>query len=435
MAGENLSASSDNSLGIFSDTTVDGNLTVGNVHQNKTVVQPIFININSNNSNTPQLIQQLEQILPQFKDSDIIRQIYRDSLPTDASLSRLEATNDKDILGQLQEFRRLSEFIQRLILNEQTPQYLRDQLEDITQKLSQTEGSKKPSIPQTENHKIYSYLQIVLRCDRSSDGFIISGWLIPDDSVHDPVKRFHPLDIEVQQKGTACQLEEIPTVLDKFLKLSLRHLVGKRYDLTVEAFLPMDYLCMDVDKWKLADPAFEGEHYVIGTKYRVIVRSQERLEPKYLDSRLNQWYANWDRVKSSWESVPNDTDFEHLDNLESCNWKRLVANLTQKLGLKLTCGLIEMYKKDLFTSVLKAASPVALWARGNCSDWDLATEMNKILLTNPMLELSEIIRKKRADADLEDQPEEYLGSHLSLLWEDPHRLTPDALAQLKPPGQ
>lgn len=281
---------------------------------------------------------------------------------------------------------------------------------------------------------LQSYLQIVLRPDRSANAFVINGWLIPDDSVLDTTKRFQPLDIEDQRKGAACQLGEIPAVLDQFLNLSLNHLTGQRYDLTIEVFLPLDYLCTGVDGWKLTDSFFEDDSYVIGTKYRVIVRSHERLEPKYLASRLNQWYANWDRVKACGHGVPNHHDFEHLNNLEDCNWKRVVSNLTQKLGLKLTCGLVEVHKKELFTSLLKAAAPIALWARCNCAHWDQVAEMDE-LLAGPLLALSEMVWKKRQAADLADQPKDHLGSHLALLWEDPYRLTPDALAQLRSPGQ
>lgn len=383
-----------------------------------------------------QSLQGLSQLLGQFDDSELIRRTYRDALPADASLSRPEVANYESMVAQLQEFRRLPEFIQRLVQDEQMPHAIRSQLKDAVQQFSETEGWKQSVVsPAATSKPLQSYLQIVLRPDRSTNGFVINGWLIPDDHVHEPAKRFQPLDVEEQRKGASCQFEEIPTVLDQFLNLSLKHLTGKRYDLTIEIFLPLDYLCTDVDGWKLTDSFFEDERYEMGTKYRVLVRSHERLEPKYLASRLNQWYANWERVKAYWHTVPNESDFEHLSSLESCNWKRVVNNLTQKLGLKLTCGLIETHNKELFTSILKAAVPIALWARCHCDHWDQVAEMDALLLAGPLLALSELVWKKRQDAYLADKPEEQLGAYLALLWEDPYRLTPDALAQLVPPGQ
>ncbi|MBM0740413.1 hypothetical protein JOY44_02075 [Phormidium sp. CLA17] len=383
-----------------------------------------------------QSLQGLSQLLGQLDDSELIQRAYRDALPADASLSRSEVASYGDIVAQLQEFRRLPEFIQRLVQDEQVPQAIHDQLKDATQQFSQTEGWQQSMGSSAATvWTLQSYLQIVLRPDLSTNGFVINGWLIADDHVLDPAKRFQPLDVEEQRKGASCQFEEIPTVLDQFLNLSLQHLTGKRYDLTIEIFLPLDYLCEGVDGWKLTDSFFEDECYEMGTKYRVLVRSRERLEPKYLASRLNQWYANWERVKAYWHTVPNDCDFEHLSNFEGCNWKRVVNNLTQKLGLKLTCGLIETHNKELFTALLKAAAPIALWARCHCDHWDQVAEMDALLLAGPLLALSEIVWKKRQDAYLADKPEDQLGAYLALLWEDPYRLTPDALAQLVPPGQ
>jgi uncharacterized protein (UPF0147 family) len=417
--------------------TSGGDAAGGNLDKSTQIFNQFFLlGGNSAGTGVPQLLQLLSQLLGQLKDLNPVRQAYRDALPADAGLSRPEVANYGDMVAQLQEFRRLPEFVQRLVQDEQIPQAIRNQLKDATQQLGQTAEWQQTVVDPKATVKILqSYLQIVLRPDRSANGFVINGWLIPDDSVLDASKRFQPLDIEDQRKGAACQLGEIPAVLDQFLNLSLNHLTGQRYDLTIEIFLPLDYLCTGVDGWKLTDSFFEDDSYVIGTKYRVIVRSHERLEPKYLASRLNQWYANWDRVKACGHTVPNGSDFEHLNTLEDCNWKRVANNLTQKLGLKLTCGLIETHKKDLFTAILKAASPIALWARCNCAHWDQVAEMDELLLAGPLMALSEMVWKKRQDADLADQPANHLGSHLALLWEDPYRLTPDALAQLRPPGQ
>lgn len=417
--------------------TGGGDSAGGDLDKSTQIVNNFFLFAGGNAGVEPlPSFQELNQLLGQVGDLDLIQQAYRESLPADAFLSRPEVANCGDMVAQLQEFRRLPEFIQQLVLNEQIPQHIRHPLKDLFQNLSQPERSQQtPGSPVAKDRILQSYLQIVLRSDRSTNGFVINGWLIPDDEVLDPTKRFQPLDLEDQRKGAACQLEDVPGVLDQYLNLSLQHLTGKRYELTIEIFLPLDYLCTGVDSWKLNDPFFEDESYVIGTKYRVIVRSHERLEPKYLASRLNQWYTNWERLKSCWNAIPSEADFEYLSDLENCNWKRVVYNLTQKLGLQLTCGLVETHKKELFTCILKAAAPVALWTRCNCDHWDQVTEMKQLLQAGPLLLLAEMIRKRRETADLTDSPQEDLGTHLALLWEDPNRLTPDALVQLKPPGQ
>ncbi|MGI0495281.1 hypothetical protein ACN4EG_26170 [Alkalinema pantanalense CENA528] len=281
-----------------------------------------------------------------------------------------------------------------------------------------------------------SYLQIVLRKAQSSTGFVVNGWLIPDDEVKDLVQRYQPLDLDEEQKGVACKLEDVPKLIEQFVNLTLNRLCSEqRYSLTIEFFLPKEYLCTNIDSWQLTNSYFEDESYTVGTQYPVVIRSCERLEFRYLETYRNQWCDNWDRVKSCWHEIPNVCDFEHLSELENCNWKRVINNLTEKLGLKLTCGLVEAHKKELFKSILKASTPIAIWARCNYSHWNQVSEIDELLLEGPLLELSEIIRKKRITADCEDRPEEHLGYHLALLWEDPYRLTPDAMAQLVPPRQ
>jgi hypothetical protein len=360
--------------------------------------------------------EQVSLLLEQLNQPGIVQQVYRETLPVDANLSRSQTMNYDQIVTNLQDFRRLPDFVQQLANHADIPQSVRE-------KLAQTIQQPYPAISQDANIPtlLQSHLLITLRPATQSDEFLVNGWLIPDDTVQDQASRFHPLDIDLSQKGAACKISQLPELLDKFVQLTLEHLMGRRYELTIEIFLPLDYLCTGVDGWTLTDTFFEDESYVIGTKYRVIVRSRERLEPKYLASRLNQWYVNWDRIKSCWHKPPNDGDFEHLSDLENCNWKWVINNLMQKLGLKLTCGLIETHKKELFTCILKAAAPIALWTRCSCTHWDQVTEMNELLLAGPLLTLSEMIRKKRQNADLADKPEDHLGAHLALLWEDPYR--------------
>jgi len=382
--------------------------------------------------------QDLLRLLTQIGDLESVGQAYRETLPVDSYLSRPEATKHTDMVAQLQEFRRLLEFAERLAGDPQISPLVREQLKDFIQKLEQSEQRHQPSTVQIVSQiALQSYLQIVLRPNLSSDRFVVNAWLIPDESVYDPAKRFQLLDLDEQQKGISCKLEQVPDILDRFLKRSLNFLKGKRYDLTIEVFLPLDHLCAEVDGWKLTDNLFdEDEQFLIGTRYRVVVRSLERLDPKYLISeRMNQWYANWNRVKTCGHQAPSNDDFEHLERLTMCNWKQLEYALRKKLGLKLTCGLAETQHKELFKCILKAAVPIAIWVRCDLPHLDQVSEISNLLLAEPLLALSESVWKKRQAADMEDNPAEHLGSHLALLWEDPYRLTPDAMAQLIPPGQ
>jgi hypothetical protein len=385
---------------------------------------------------SPQSFQELIQTLQRITDGQTVKRTYQEVLPPDAEVSRPTATSLEDMVTQLQEFRRLQQFLQRLAEDPEMPESIRKQLDKLRQ--LDNEGEQKDALNASINESqsaCQAYLQIVLRPDLSSDGLVVNAWLIPDDAIHDAAKRHQPLDLDEAQKGASCKIEAVPQVLNQFLNKALQYLRGRRYELTIEAFLPLDYLGAAVDAWELADLFFEDDTYLLGTKYSVVVRSQERLDPRYLASRLNQWYTNWDRVKMRLSSVPGQDDFEHLNQMDACNWKLLVKQLNQKLGLKLTCGLVEDQKRDLFTCLLKAALPIAIWPRLDVPEIDQVNEIEQLLESGPLLKLLAAVRQKREEADCVDYPASHLGSHLAVLWEDPYRLTPDALAQLRPPGQ
>lgn len=405
----------------------DNNANNSNNTTNNIVV--LMLGSDRPNSNIDsQLLQKISLILEQL-DPDIIQQTYQDTLPVDGKLSHPQITDRVGMMSNLQDFRRLPTFIQQLANNGKVPQSVRD-------RLSQEIDLPNPSIPtstpvNSTANTLQSHLLITLHPESGTSKFLVNAWLIPDDMVRDE-SRFQPLDIDSFQKGVSCELIQLPTVLDKFLHLSLEHLKGKRYELTIEIFLPLDCLCADVGSWKIID--IFGD-VPVGTMYRIIVRSYERLEPKYLVSRLNQWHINWDRVKAVWEQTPNHDDFESLAEFTGCNWKQLVNNLTHKLGLKLTCGLVTEQKKDLFISILKAATPIAIWVRCDLPDLDGCAEIDALMTARPLFGLSESVLQKRKDADAADYPDRHLGTHLAMLWEDPHRLTPDALAELIEPGK
>jgi hypothetical protein len=422
-------------FGDRSNTDTGGGDSAGRDVDKRVSLQIFNIAVSSEPSGTSsqQSIQQLIQILGQMGNGEGIQSAYQEALPVDSHVSRPEAVGTEAIVSQLQDFRKLLEFVVQLMGDRDTPQPIQKQLENWMQQWQGTEQKQQSGTVTPLKTRFQSYLQLaVVSLDFSPDEFIINGWLIPDDSAQDTAKRFQKLDLEHDQSGTPCSLEQVPEMLDKFLNESLRLLRGKRYDLTIEVFLPLNYLCTEIDRWKLNDPVF-GQEYLLGTEYRVIVRSSDRLKPYYLERRWDKWCNNWERLQQCWHKAPDMSDFEHLTQLDHCNWKRFRNNLAQKLGLKLTCGLMESQQRELFTSVLMAAAPIAIWIRRDLPHLDPGAEMDELLGKYPLLELVEKVRQKRTDADTADFPEDHLGSHLALMWEDPNRIP--EVSQLIPTGQ
>jgi hypothetical protein len=371
----------------------------------------------------PKLIEILESI-----DLEILKQIYREILPIDAELSAGLSTNiDRgSIVAKLHNLRLIPTFINRLIDDDCLPKQDRDALELIFPRTNST----KP-IQSNQNRILESYLSIVIRPSATnSNKFSVNGWLTFDNNAD---SSFYSLDLDASTKGINCTQDRMSNILDNFLKLALRKLRGKEYNLTIEIFLPMNLLCMKVDRWEICD---YDEYLPVGTKYRTIIRTSDRLDNKYLDAKWSNWKSNWERVKNYGHSNPKINDFETIDCCKSCNWKRVTNNLSStKLGLKLTSGLVAEHKLEFFKAILRAATPIAVWVRCDLPNLDLKAEIDDLIAGSSLFELSAAVLRKRQQADEEDPPEVHLGAHLVMLWEDPHRLTPDVKSWLSTPGQ
>ena len=215
------------------------------------------------------------------------------------------------MVSNLQDFRQLPVFIDRLIENDRIPAENRR----VLQLLDFPQSSGSNPVKFSNNRVLESYLSIAIRPSSIADRFFVNGWLIPDSSIKDNSQRFYPLDLDESDKGIACGLDEIPQVLNNFLELSLQQLKGKQHELTIEIFLPMSCLCADVDRWKIDDLYAETP---VGTRYRTIVRSSDRLEKRYLNRRWSDWCGNWDRINKAGHLTPNCDDFETLDRFTDC---------------------------------------------------------------------------------------------------------------------
>jgi uncharacterized coiled-coil protein SlyX len=366
---------------------------------------------------------------------NIIQQAYQDSLPPDTGVWGLAGNNISQKIHALEQFGRLSDFLDRLIQDESLSSVSRDRLQSIAKQLAlkkSPEITKNKSSPNSEidgAKQLKSYLIATLVPD-DIDRFLLNAWLIADDSVQELSKFQSLLNPDEQQQGKLCKLAQIPIELNKFLKAALRHLRGKRFDLTIEIFLPSNLMCMEIDRWKITDPI--ADEITLGIKYPIRLRSLERLDLDYLDSYLSDWYKCWDKVRVVLQHESIQDIFEHLEDVESFNWKLLKNNLNDKIGLKVTCTHPRSMRKDLFRAILQATTPVAIWIRNDIPDLDRVTTIDEILTFRPLAHLCESVRQTRELADAQDA--EHIGLHLAVLWENPYRLTPDVMVELKPAG-
>jgi len=407
------------------------------VFQNCTFIQLLAGDTNLGNDS--------QEFLNNFDFSGIpqesIQQAYQDALPPDANVWDLEGNELSQILKKLEEFRQLPEFLTRLSQDknvlEENPYRLRDLVKKIALKKTYNRN-KNERFSDHFNHKqkqFKAYLMATIEHYNDGDEhFLVNAWLNIDnlESVKDLSNFESLLDKDEQQQGTICNFKDIPKQLNNFLKKSLKHLRNKQYQLIIEVFLPSDLIGTEVDSWKIYDPI--ADEINLGIKYPIRLRSIERLHLEYLDSYLSDWYKNWDNVRTVLNNKPSQELFEHLEEMESFNWKILKNNLKEKIGLKVTCALPKARTKELFKAILTATTPIAIWIRCDLPNLDQVVAINKVLTFKPLCHLCESVRETREKADAV-QMEEHLGFHLAILWENPYRLTPDVMIELKTPGQ
>ncbi|HEY9691098.1 MAG TPA: hypothetical protein V6D15_02790 [Oculatellaceae cyanobacterium] len=407
-----------------------------NIYQNCTIIQLLAGNSDVGNDSQESLNDFNFHDIPQ----ESIQKAYQDALPLDAGVWGLRGNNISQILKELEEFRRLPEFFAQLSKDTNISEEIRKKLIELAIKpaskksLGKNENNSSPGFFSNIQGQFKSYLiATVEHCDDNNEQFLLNAWLLIDDSlaVNDLSKFESLLDQDEQQRGTLCKFNDIEQQLNKYLKKSLKRLRGQQYQLIIEVFLPINLMCTEVDRWKISDPI--DDEITLGIKYHIRLRSLERLNLEYLDSYLYYWKENWKKVRNVLHKEPIQNSFEHLEEMESFNWKLLKIKLNEKIGLKVTCAPPKARTKELFKAILTATTPIAIWTRCDIHNLDQVIAINEVLTFKPLCHLCESVRQTREIADA--QTEEHLGFHLALLWENPHRLTPDVMSQLITTGQ
>lgn len=365
----------------------------------------------------------------EFKD--IIQQAYRKSLDdVDLYVDRVnqDGKPNQQILQDIASYRRFGNFLTHLSQHKDLPAEIRDRMTDVFK----LEKQPNPIIPKP----LESYLMITVEsdCDRPKE-FLVNGWLLMDDSPGEPdFFQFKPiLDGNETAAGIICQKNYLPEVFNQLLEKTLyKYLIAEYYQLNIEVFLPMSLMGIAVDQWLIDDPILVKRP--LGVRYPIRLRSLERMNHRYLAAYHCSWCQNWDRVRKYLEKNPDPELFDHLQNMENLKSKPLAQQLAEKICLKVTCPIPQDKTEELFKGILMATTPIALWTTYKTEPHSsVSAEIDRIL-SQPLKNLCKSVQKIRAEADAEEN-EQHLGGHLSLLWDNPYRLLPDTMEELKKFGQ
>ncbi|KYC42705.1 hypothetical protein WA1_15300 [Scytonema hofmannii PCC 7110] len=429
--GNNNQAVQGNSNTVISDNLVSNTNNI------------VFNIIMSDNKNLNQELEFKKEVIKTIQQVDefIVRQAVRDSLPDWPVLS---TDNINEFIEQKFGNKEILTLVTNLLrVNQSFSHEVYEKLHLISNSIQENvkhltvpsiEDKSGTRIVVQESNNFQSYLLIVLRPEiDGSNTFRIKAWLILDDKMldkNDPSKGFLPLDIKNEE--VICLISEISENVEKFLEESLKILNShtrryqRNFNLTIEFFLPYKNLCEEIYQWLFMDDPVEILH-------GVLLRSSERLDRRYLIKYDNQWRKNWQKVQDCFHSLLSQDDFYELKSIENCDWKKITSDLKQKIGLKVACALSVSKSQDLFQAIHKAAAPIAIWSMCDIPHQKLEIEINDFLNKVKLIELPELLRKKREEVYA--YSDKYSG-YLSILWEDPYRLPPvPDVIELLTPGQ
>lgn len=381
---------------------------------------------NALNSLAPSIIipQTLIQILTSLHEKAIssIAKAYQASCPQGFMQ---QADTLEDILETLQdipkgnkEFTCIEEFVAYLSIDYQVPQSLSQELQEWGKTYINNFDQLIQNIQSDDNldnQETKSYLLIQVKPTKADklDKFYIYAWLIPD------IRHYKPEVGDGFKQVSVCKssqktftLEDIPKIVDLLLKDISSEFLG---ELTVEFFLPCQLLNHTVDSFIREE---FGIAESIGKKYKVVVRANERLQKDYPYKGI--WFDKWKKVKQVYNS-------QCKQGLVSRNHSKEV--IRKNLDKANSIILINIPKptsiETIFSYILITATPIALCLRKELENQNLTQESAiNSLLDCCIQELPDRVKEQRLDAP--ESQNDHIGHHLSLVWEDPERLTPDA---------
>ena len=269
----------------------------------------------------------------------------------------------------------------------------------------------KNACPPKNSSSSQSYLLVKLEPDLlDQEWFKVYAWFLENDN--DPGKNLH-VDEEPRK------LDTIPKLLKELLIVSHTYVSNPSSKPIVELFLPHTFFCYDFDQWLLETGLQRLSPITI--EYPIVVRSLERT---YNKNEI--MYYSW---KQKWgEFIANITSIKPL----SCSYTDFFDSLPKAICLTMTFApatFSDTERSHILSSMISAGIPVALWPKkqiDSLSEKSIREAYNSLLLKCDFSALPIIIWHKRLDALKEKQR---LVHYLTLLWDDPNRLPPDAKAE------
>lgn len=304
---------------------------------------------------------------------------------------------------------------------------------DFNRQSGRLEAASDSASPQPRIGALQAYLMITVNPEKSKRKIRAIASLLCIAPTGERREIPVHLDPESNERGVLCTRKKLPDIIGEFIQHSIEcelnnpeNLLGcAYYDLTIELFLPSEFLCEPIDRWKVRDE-FDNPVY-LGSKHRLVLRSYDRVaKPSLKNNFSKSWHSARAFLIQRPDAASLQKKIQCLDRINCNQLARLTEELRQKIGLKVICALPES-KTEFFRAMLKSGVPIAFWTRSReLSSAEIMGGIDRFLTLELLLDPCNLLERVRAERALAFEDCETLerrwGRHLTVLWDDWERM-------------
>jgi hypothetical protein len=258
----------------------------------------------------------------------------------------------------------------------------------------------------------------------------MNAWLIEDIKTYENQQRgIHSLIATGSSEAAPCILEtllqKIPDLVQHFIKQQKSLCPNRTIYPEIHVFLPLELMHLAVDFWQ-CNPRSTKRPAYLGHDHVVVLHCANRYDATY--NKDVYWRRIWDNqyqllLKTSAKDVfisGHDDDLESLiDQLDDV----VEGDDKQIVGLHLTQAPIDT--EAMCYELLDSGLPLAIWPRENLLNNAHAVDLPALLAACCLENLPHDVQQKRHETRRsKNTPDNHIGHHLSLLWDNPHLVPP-----------
>jgi hypothetical protein len=374
----------------------------------------------------------IEIIFPYFNEEKVqIQKAYRLSLPErlidDEPPQLLES-----LIGSLQlpqpaeKYSYLEIFAGNLLLNTELSHELKQELKEWAEeniKNCQQLLEQLCQERQQRQQKCCSGLLVAI--SEREGSYVVEAWLIENLAQYEQYQSSDCEQLTINKQATIPTDETLNNVPELLKKLIAQSLDKCQHDLKqIHIFLPAKLMNHAVDWWQnWQESEEESNDYTttIGEDYEVLLRCSERLRGK--SPVVIKWRDKAKMLKSKLTEPAEPIFVLGNSNNPKSLWKQLKQD-ERAIAVKITAVF---QQKEPGTLLWQAAVPLALWIRQQLPQIENQSVLDELLKNCRLEALPTQVKSKRLDAIGYEPPENHVGRHLCLLWDDPNLLPPEQL--------